>query len=270
MKKQLCKKLAAILAVGVVSLYAGAVTLKERVAADFEGKSGDFYHYAVPPMSDVQRLADAYPVDGTPGGSVNIVAAKDEFEPGSFLVWANKDLGKVSFTLSEFKNENGDVFPAEDLDLKFIKVWYQNKNGWFSYFGDTDFKLCPELLLNDEDLIRVDTEKKANYARLVNKKGEKTEHWLNPPRQLNSRSVGGGRSTERFHCMREDFRDAATLQPVNLPKNEFKNFFLTVHTKKDTKSGLYKGVVKLASKKGKALGEIPVAIRVLDFELPQP
>ena len=271
MRKQLYKKSVAILvAVGVVSSYAGAVTLKERVAADFEGKSGDFYHYAVPPMSDVQRLADAYTVDGTPGGSVNIVAAKDEFEPGSFLVWANKDLGKVSFTLSEFKNENGDVFPAEDLDLKFIKVWYQNKNGWFSYFGDTDFKLCPELLLNDEDLIRVDTEKKANYARLVNKKGEKSEHWLNPPRQLNSRSVGGGRSTERFHCMREDFRDAATLQPVNLPKNEFKNFFLTVHTKKDTKPGLYKGVVKLASKNGKALGEIPVAIRVLDFELPQP
>ncbi|MBO5906070.1 MAG: hypothetical protein J6Q84_06605, partial [Kiritimatiellae bacterium] len=123
MKKLFSKKLLAIFAVSVVSLYAGAVTLKERVAADFEGKSGDFYHYAVPPMSSVQRLADAYPTDGTPGGSVNIVAAKDEFEPGSFLVWANKDLGKVAFTLSEFKNENGDVFPAEDLDLKFIKVW---------------------------------------------------------------------------------------------------------------------------------------------------
>ena len=89
MKNSFGKKLAAIFAVGVVSSYAGAVTLKERVAADFEGMSGDFYHYAVPPMSSVQRLADVYPVDGTPGGSVNIVAARDEFEPGSFLVWAN-------------------------------------------------------------------------------------------------------------------------------------------------------------------------------------
>ncbi|MBO5905698.1 MAG: hypothetical protein J6Q84_04690, partial [Kiritimatiellae bacterium] len=148
MKKSSYKVLAAIFAASVVSSYCNAVTLKERVAADFEGKSADVYHYAVPPMSDIQRLADVYPSDGTPGGSVNIVAAKDEFEPGSFLVWANKDLGKVAFTLSEFKNEKGDIFPAEDLDLKFVKVWYQNKNAWFSYFGETDFKLCPELLVN--------------------------------------------------------------------------------------------------------------------------
>lgn len=248
-----------------------SVAIESRVAADFEGKSAPVYHYAVPPMSDIQRLADVYPSDGTPGGSVNIVTAKDEFEPGSFLVWANKDLGKVAFTLSEFKNEKGDVFPAEDLDLKFVKVWYQNKNAWFSYFGDTDFKLCPELLVNDEDIVRVDTAKKANYARLVDKDGKVSEHWLNPPRRFNRRQLTQSwRSTERFHCMREDFFDAPTLKPVTLPKNEFRNFFLTVHARKNTKSGLYKGAVKMTAKNGKALGEIPVAVRVLDFTLPQP
>lgn len=249
----------------------GTASLKERVAADFEGKNAEVYHYAVPPMSDIQRLADVYPSDGVAGGTVNIVMAKDEFEPGSFLVWANKDLGKVAFTLSEFKNEKGDVFPAEDLDLKFVKVWYQNKNAWFSYFGDTDFKLCPELLVNDEDILRVDTKKKANYARLIDKDGKVTEKWINPPRRFNKRQLfHSWRSTEDFHSMREDFRDAETLQPVRLPKNEFRNFFLTVRARKNAKSGLYKGAVKMTAKDGKALGEIPVAVRVLDFTLPQP
>ena len=165
----------------------------KTVAADFAAQSGaKVWHYAVPPMSEIQRLPDVYPTDGTPNGVVRIVMAKDEYEPGSFLVWAPQDLGKVQFELGEFRRDQGSgigdqgaaVFPKENLDLKFVKVWYQNRNGWFSYFGDTGFKLCPELLVNDEDLIRVDTKKEANYARLVEKDGKKSEKWLNPPRQM--------------------------------------------------------------------------------------
>ena len=249
--------------------------LEAKVAADFRGKSGaDVWHYAVPAMSEIQRLADVYPSDGVPDGTVKIVAAKDEYEPGSFLVWARNDLGKVQFELSEFKNETGVVFPKEKLDLKFIKVWYQNKNAWFSYFGDTGFKLCPELLLNDEDLIRVDTKKEANYAKLVDKDGKKIgERWINPPRQMDR----GSRGAETFQCMREDFHDAATLQPVYLPRHEFRSFILTAHASKDVKPGLYKGEVVLKRVDGrrssfnvKPLPAIPVAIRVLDFELPEP
>ncbi len=244
-----------------------------RVAADFAGQANAaVWHYAVPPMSEIQRLADVYPSDGTPNGAVRIVAAKDEYEPGSFLVWARSDLGKVRFDVGEMKNEKGEAFPKDALDLKFVKVWCQNKNGWFSYFGDTGFKLCPELLLNDEDLIRVDAKKLANYAKLVGKDGKKSELWINPPRQFDERIVDRGWDVApSFHCMREDFRDAATLQPVALPKNEFRNFFLTAHVAKDAKPGLYKGVVSMTREKdGAKLGEIPVEIRVLDFELPQP
>lgn len=64
------------------------------------------------------------------------------------------DLGKVEFKLSDFKNENGTVFPADQLDLKVIKVWYQNKNAWWSYFADTELKLVPlrrSFLERDQD-----------------------------------------------------------------------------------------------------------------------
>ena len=225
-----------------------------------------FRHYVVPAMSEIQRLPDAFPSDGVADGTVNIVAARDEYEPGSFVVTGARDLGKVKFSLGVFKNEKGDVFPAEDLDLKVIKVWFQNRNGWFSYFGDTGFKLLPELLLNDEDLIRVDEKKAANYARLTAKDGTTSELWINPPRQFNARRLREPwRTDDVFNYMREDFDDAKTLQPVTIEKNRFKQFFLTAHAKKDAKPGLYKGVVKVGD-----LGEIPVAIRVLDFVLPAP
>lgn len=249
-------------------LQAGEGPLAARVAADFPSAAANaaFLHYAVPAMSELQRLPEAYPGDGVAGGEVRITAAREEYEPGSFLVWGNRDLGKVDFSLTAFRTDSGEVFPAGDLDLKVIKIWYQNRNAWFSYFGDTGFKLVPELLLNDEDLIRVDEEKQANYARLTAEDGRTSEFWLNPPRQFDSRMLRDPRVTvERFHCMRPDFDDADSLRPVRIEKGRFKQFFLTVHVRRDTKAGIYRGAVRVGN-----YGEILVAIRVLDFTLPPP
>ena len=246
-----------------------AAVLASRVAADFPKAEASFVHYAVPPMSNVQRLPDLYPVDGEAGKPVRITAAKGEYEPGSFLVYPFRDLGKVSFTLTPFKTKDGKTFPADRLDLKLVKVWYQNRNAWYSYFGDTGFKLVPELLVNDEDLIRVDTEKKANYARLVEKDGTVHEQWITPPRQMDRR-FDHWRTTYCFMPMKENFRDAKTLQPVLLKEGSFKNFFLTAKVTKETPSGLYKGAVELTDKAGKKLGSIPVELAVLPFELPAP
>lgn len=230
-----------------------------------------FRHYAVPAMSEVQRLEDVRPTDGVEGGTVGIVVARDEFEPGAFVVCAEKDLGKVSFSIGEMTDEQGRKFPREDLDLRLVKVWYQNLNGWFGYFADKGQKLCPELLVHDEDLIRVDTAKQANYARLVGKDGKVRERWLNAPRQFESRPLPGtGSKVTWFEYMREDFRDAKTMQPVTLAKDVCRCFFLTAHTRKDTPAGLYRGKVEISGGDGRRIGSIPVAIRVLDFVLPQP
>ena len=245
--------------------------LAARVAADFpKAPATPFLYYSVPAMSDLQRLPDVYPFDANPGQPVRIFAAQGEYEPGSFLVYPLRDLGKVSFTLTPFRSSDGKTFPADQLDLKVVKVWHQNRNVWYSYFGDTEFALCPELLLNDEDLIRVDTEKKANYARLTAKDGSVTEQWINPPRQMNHRYFEHYRETYAFMPMRENFRDAKTLRPVLLEEGSFKNFFLTAHVTGKTAPAIYKGAIRLTAKSGQALGEIPVELRVLPFELPAP
>ncbi len=249
-----------------------AAVVAERVYCDVSNAlpASPFVHYAVTPMSDEQRLEDVYPTDGEAGEPVRIISAKGEFEPGAFLVYPLADLGKVSFSLTPFRTADGKVFPADKLDLKVLKVWCQNKNGWYSYFGDVGFKLCPELLLHDEEMIRVDPVKLANYARVRGKDGKVTEYWINPPRQFDKRFFDWVYGVSAFASMQPGFRDAKTLQPVLLDEGRFRCFFLTANVAPETAAGTYVGAVKLADGEGKALGEVPVLLTVLPFELPQP
>jgi len=214
-------------------------------------------HYVVPPMSETPYLPTALPADGEKDGIVRIVAAKGEYEPGSFILRSDADLKDVRLELGALTNEKGDVFPPQNLDLKVVKVWYQNRNGWFSYFGDCGWKLVPELLLNDENLIEVDEKSERNYARIVREDGTTFSKWLNPPRQVD---VG-------FQSMRKGFSDAKTLQPVRLEKDRSKQFFLTAHVTSDVPAGLYVGKVEIRG--GGGQWRVPVSLRVLDFELPE-
>jgi len=224
--------------------------------------------YSVPAMSEIMRRPEVFPVDGSLGGELRIAAAKDEFEPASFVVQSFEDMPKLEFKISALKTSDGTSFPAENLDLKVVKVWYQNGNGWFSYFSDPGLELVPELLLKDENLIKVDNVEKANYARIDYQAGSKYR-WISPPRLIDSRyDEHGWRKFETFRPLAEPFADAATLQPVTLKAGEFKQFWLTANVPKNAKDGLYRGKIELNSS-GKKIADIPLALRVLPFELPQ-
>lgn len=165
-----------------------------RVSKDFPESNSPVLMYSVPAMSETQYLPDAYPFDGSAGKGFEIISAQNEYEPGSVVLYAVKDMGKVQFKVSDLKDGKGNVFPKENLDLKTVKVWYQNGNGWYSYFQDNTFKLCPELLLKDEDLIKVDTQKQSNYARIKKEDGSYIYRWLSSPRDVDNRledAVGG-------------------------------------------------------------------------------
>ena len=231
--------------------------------------------YAVDPMSERQFLPDAPPAEGLAGEPVRIVAAQGEYEPGSFVVTADADLGKVDFVAGPLKAKGGAAIPASALDLKTVKVWYQAGNAWFSYFQDTRLKLCPELLLHDEDLVEVDTKKVANFARLTEKDGKVHRHWLTPPRAVENRMVDaklpGFRLDDAFLSMKENFKDAPAFAGAAIEKGRYKQFFLTVHVDRNARPGLYEGEIRLRRRADKAdLGAIPVKLRVLPFSLPEP
>lgn len=246
-----------------------------RVVADAKaGKiTGSFIHYSVPAMSEVQYLPDAYPTDGTAGAPLRIYSALNEYEPASFVIYAFKQHGKVAFEVSDLKSKDGNVFPKSRLDLKTVKVWYQAGNAWYSYFQDNGYKLCPELLLNDEDLIKVDTKKVSNYARLTEKDGTVHYHWLTPPPAVDSVLEHLDKMSYRldgsFRSMKPNFKDSKTFAGATLNEGEFKQFFLTAHVTEDCKPGVYSGAITLKDG-GKVIGKIPVQLRILPFKLPDP
>lgn len=217
------------------------------------GEKGDVAYFAVPAMSEVMRLDDTWPEDGELNGTVRCVLAKGEFESCSFQLFSFRDFDDVELKVD---------LPGLKNDIRVVKLWFQNGNGWVSYFDDTGLKLTPELLLHDENLIKVVKDKEpANYAR-VRKDGKDKYHWISAPKKADSYNSG-------FNQYDKGFYDADKLLPVSLEKDSFKQFFITVNADKNQKSGIYKGKVTV-TRKGKTLATVPLSVRVLPFELPMP
>ena len=232
-----------------------SIAVMVSMLADVRAENLPLEIYEVPAISSVKRLPDQFPKDSLARGEVHFVAAKGEFEPASFVIVPNESWDEVEFRVGPLKGEHGEI-ASENLDLKVVKVWYQDGTAWYSYFADPSRKvLVPELLLNDEKLIRVDEEKKGNFLRV----GEEYR-WISYPAE---------EAKEYFNYFTEPVEDAATLQPINLKKGRNKQMWATLHVPKDTPEGLYEGDITL-TQKGKKLGTVRVKVRVLPFDLPAP
>lgn len=209
----------------------------------------------VPAVSSVKRLPDQEPPDALGLDGIHFVAAKGEFEPASFLIRSGENLEGVQLKASPLKGEAG-VIPAANLDIKVVKVWYQDGTAWHSYFGDaTHRERTPELLLNDETLIRVDDEKKGNFLRVG-----KEYQWISYPQE---------EAEKFFNYLTEPVADAVALQAISLKAGENKQIWVTLKVPPDAAPGVYEGTITL-ERQGKALGTVRVLARVLPFELPAP
>ncbi len=233
---------------------------RARVAADLQAAGvpdAPATWYVVPAMSDVRRLPDTYPEDGRVRGELRVVAARGEFEPASFLLHSMEVRRGVELAVSDLTTEGGAVMSAKQVDVKVVKVWFQNANAWISYFSDPGLALVPELLLHDENRVHVDLERVANDARVKDSDGERRV-WMSPPGDL---------EPSAFDPLRLPFADAKTLQPITLDAGAFKQFFATVHVPEAQAAGVYRGTV-VARQGGRRLAEIPLVVRVLPFVLP--
>lgn len=214
--------------------------------------------YVVPALSGIRRLPDVVPTDGRATKNINVIAAQGEFEPASFVVFALQDFAKVELKASDLIGKSGQI-PSSAIDLKVIKVWYQGGTAWSSYFADpTHRELIPELLLNDENLIKVDTKTQDNYLRYDGPAGK--YGWISYPQ---------GVKTGTFNHDTEQVVDRATLQPVSLVAGQGKQFWITIKIPDQAKEGVYKSSITLTADR-KQIGEMTLNVRVLPFSLPVP
>jgi len=117
------------------------------------------------------------------------------------------------------------------LDLKLVKVWYQAG----VELGEVNEQiLTPELLLNDDDFVRVDKRRRQNTLRDIDAP-----------------------------------QDADELRPVPIPAAEARQFWLTVHIPPDAGPGTYEGSIRIRLE-GVGEHDVPVRLQVLPIELRPP
>jgi len=241
--------------VEVDSLEAALAALRcapETIRAVVRGQAaGQPYLIYTPKAVTNNRLStEVFPIPAPLGKELACSGCRGEYEPVCAAVYALEDVKGLSVSASDLKGTAGTI-PADAVDIRAVKCWYQaGREIW-----DTKHKqLVPELLLKDDDLVRVDVQKQENYLRSTAADG--TQTYL----------LCSGATSEDLNGVRPI--DAATLQPVNVPARSLKQFWITVHIPGDAKAGTYRGAVTFRTARG--VGEIPLVVTVHPFDLANP
>ena len=219
--------------------------------------------HVVDPISGAPVLPDTFPLPGRPSTTIAIVACRGEYEPASIVFRSDsQDVRNLKLVASDLIGDGGSIANS-NIDIRFVKVWYQAGGGWntigLSRLGKTKV-LVPELLLKDDDLVEVDVRTQSNYLRLKSPSGTKLVS-VSEPNSLR----------ERVQASVEDFpiHDAVDLQPITLRRNEVKQFWVTVYVPQDAAPGKYRGTISAMDDTG-PLGALQVELQVLPVYLQAP
>ncbi|MFA7185885.1 MAG: hypothetical protein WC082_13370, partial [Victivallales bacterium] len=226
-------------------------------------KKSCYMPFIVNPVSDRKILPDSILISGKCGSRLEMTATPGEFEPASFVIRAARDLKGIIAAPTALKNSgSGGSLPAACLDIKLVKCWYQGGTAWKSTSGSLYKVMVPELLLNDDSLVKADTVKKENYLKLVlNNKAEYV--WI---------SNSNEKSDKPYKLLRtEDFpvKDSPKLLPVNIPDGKNQQFWVTVKVPADALPGDYQGKINLLQS-GRNIGAFTLSLKVLPFKLLPP
>ena len=212
-----------------------------------------FAYYRLDPVANKRILPHSSPKTlGEAGGKLTLAGCRDEYESASFAVFAPQDLKNLQLEIRDLRSD-GHMIPKSSFDPYVVKCWYQA--GRDVMFHDGVKRLVPELLLKDDDLVRVDSENETNSVRSTAEDG--STKYLS----------ASGKDPKALEELRPV--DAATLQPVTIPAGTMKQFWLTLHIPKDAAAGKYTGSIRLSAQSIKSV-EIPIDVTVYDFELAQP
>ena len=215
------------------------------------------YVLSHPTAEDVKIKPDTFPVPGTVGKQIFIVASPGEYEPASFVV-RSLDTLSLGIKAGQLQGPAGNI-PSANINIRSVKCWYQDRSGgWpanaMKYTGDR--VLTPELLLKDDSLVRVDNDNQDNYVKISAPDGGSREICIS--------KKGGVPAAETFLI-----KDSAFLLPLNLAPNTNQQFWITLKVPADAVPGIYAGEIKIG-----AVGTTPeiieLKVRVLPIKLLAP
>jgi hypothetical protein len=218
---------------------------------------GDYEAFPTKPITDEFILPTSTHI---PGGlereGLALTAAGDEFEPGSFVVLADKDLKDVAITVTP--PAMGEHVLSR-VNVRGVKCWWVHS----IYLRSTPERashappeLVPHFLLNDDRLLQVSTDSFLDQ-------------------QLRATDLEG--RTKYYDITKPDpsikpeylVDDAPALLPVDIPALQPKQFWITVHVPRDTPPGKYTGEIRVEPANAPARS-LPLSVTVLPFTLLPP
>ena len=168
-------------------------------------------------------------------------------------MFACEDLEDVLVEAGDL-HDGSKTIAASAIDIRVVKAWYQNGISTIGFRRNQRI-LVPELLLKDDGLIRVDHEGQRNLMRSRDDEGRVTYADISSWNPDDNPDVAP--------------RDAAELQPFDIPLDTLKQIWITVRVPDDAAPGDYRGDLRVISD-GEAKGTIQIQLRVLPFRLQPP
>ena len=213
--------------------------------------------YTVKPFTQEIFLPRRFPENGELSGRMRLVACRGESESASALVFAFRPTTVERVVVSDLSGPGNAKIPASEIDAKLVKRWIRAGGAWLTYFQDSRQRnLTPDLLVNDDELIRVDEFRLRNYLRLTYPEGTVYADVSDP-------ALGHVRWRNNI-----PFQDAKTLQPVEIPEaGRNQQFLFTLRVPTNAVAGVYRGKVEFAVTGGY---RVPLAFEVCvpDIDLP--
>lgn len=183
--------------------------------------------------------------------TVSLQACRGEFEPASFVLRSDTNISSINIVPSDLSSTDGAVIPKTAIDLRLVKCWYQaGRKVWET----RNRILVPELLLKDDDLVRVDLISKRNSLR-VNQEGKTTYIDIS--------------SSDAIFPANAAIYDTKVLQSFSIEANTNKQVWITFHIPPDAQSGTYNGTLSIFSGV-QPLANVNIRLSVLPFDLGEP
>lgn len=246
------------LAPGVVFLAITTCMSAMPVTAD--ASAARLQTCVVEPITNVQILPGTAMSDLDCKGRFTVKAAIGEREPASLVIRSSMDVSDLIVEVPDLKGHMGG-FPTQNIDIKYVKVWYQSGSAGRSLRQDLSARtLVPELLLNDDSLIRVDETLQRNLVRVDSSAAGYVD--------ISTGTMDDASYLSDAQAL--PIRDAPSLQPLALRAQETRQLWFTFNIPAGTTPGSYHGHIRLRSISQSLRINVPVRLTVLPFSLPPP
>jgi hypothetical protein len=248
-----------------IILWCCGLSLVECLAPKYlwaeDANVGPLLVYIVDPTANRMILPDSSSLPGERTSTIHVSACRGELGSASFIIRPlRKDINDLRIHVTDLKGTSESI-PSRNIDLTIVKAWFQGGNAWSTIRASQTAILVPELLLHDDGLISVDMKKEMNSVKLSNAGQTRYE-------SISERSMASQRTV--LHSV-ESFpvRDAATLQPFNVPSHENRQLVIKIRVPMGATSDTYEGKVVI-QEGGNVIGTLSLTLTVLPFELELP